>query len=84
MADAIKSVRPDLQNFYASLSDEQKAKFNTIGPAEGYFVATAASERRAIAERPWNSLSYRAAGCCDLGGGTEAALGADGAKAKIS
>jgi hypothetical protein len=32
MADAIKSVRPDLQNFYASLNDEQKAKFNTIGP----------------------------------------------------
>jgi hypothetical protein len=32
MADAIKSVRPDLQNFYGSLSDEQKAKFNTIGP----------------------------------------------------
>ena len=32
MSDAIKSVRPDLQNFYASLSDEQKAKFNTMGP----------------------------------------------------
>ena len=32
MMDAIKSVRPDLQNFYASLSDEQKAKFNTMGP----------------------------------------------------
>jgi LTXXQ motif family protein len=32
MADAIKSVRPDLQSFYASLSDEQKAKFNTMGP----------------------------------------------------
>ena len=32
MADAIKSVRPDLNNFYASLSDEQKARFNTIGP----------------------------------------------------
>jgi len=32
MAEAIKSVRPDLQNFYASLSDEQKARFNTIGP----------------------------------------------------
>ena len=32
LADAIKSVRPDLQNFYASLSDEQKAKFNTMGP----------------------------------------------------
>jgi LTXXQ motif family protein len=32
IADAIKSVRPDLQNFYASLTDEQKAKFNTMGP----------------------------------------------------
>jgi ABC-type transporter MlaC component len=32
MADAIKSVRPDLNNFYASLSDEQKARFNTMGP----------------------------------------------------
>jgi LTXXQ motif family protein len=32
MVDAIKSVRPDLQNFYASLSDDQKAKFNTMGP----------------------------------------------------
>jgi hypothetical protein len=33
MMDAIKSVRPDLQNFYASLTDEQKAKFNTMGPS---------------------------------------------------
>src|SRR6516162_7572953 len=32
MTDAIKSVRPDLQKFYASLSDEQKARFNTVGP----------------------------------------------------
>ena len=32
MADAIKSVRPSLENFYASLSDEQKAKFNMMGP----------------------------------------------------
>jgi hypothetical protein len=32
MVDAIKSVRPNLQNFYASLNDEQKAKFNTMGP----------------------------------------------------
>jgi hypothetical protein len=32
MADAIKSVRPNLQNFYASLNDEQKARFNTMGP----------------------------------------------------
>ena len=32
MVDAIKSVRPDLKNFYASLSDDQKARFNTMGP----------------------------------------------------
>jgi LTXXQ motif family protein len=32
MAGAIKSVRPQLKNFYASLGDDQKAKFNTMGP----------------------------------------------------
>jgi hypothetical protein len=32
MARDIKSVRLDLNNFYASLSDEQKGKFNTMGP----------------------------------------------------
>jgi hypothetical protein len=32
MADAIKAVRPDLNNFYASLSDDQKARFNTMDP----------------------------------------------------
>ena len=31
MADAMKSVRPRLENFYASLSDEQKARFNNMG-----------------------------------------------------
>ena len=31
LADAMKSVRPKLENFYASLSDEQKASFNTMG-----------------------------------------------------
>jgi hypothetical protein len=32
MAAAIKTVRPALANFYASLTDEQKARFNTLGP----------------------------------------------------
>jgi hypothetical protein len=32
MADTIKSVRPALENFYASLSAEQKARFNMMGP----------------------------------------------------
>ena len=33
MADAIKSIRPALENFYASLGDEQKARFNMMAPA---------------------------------------------------
>jgi hypothetical protein len=33
VADAIKSIRPALENFYASLNDEQKAGFNMMrGP----------------------------------------------------
>jgi hypothetical protein len=34
MADAMKFIRPKLENFYASLSDEQKASFNTMGPPQ--------------------------------------------------
>jgi len=32
MSAAIKTVHPALAEFYASLSDEQKARFNTLGP----------------------------------------------------
>ena len=32
MVDAMNTVRPKLHAFYASLSDEQKARFNTMGP----------------------------------------------------
>jgi hypothetical protein len=31
MLDAIKWIRPALDDFYATLSDEQKAQFGTIG-----------------------------------------------------
>ncbi len=31
MIEAVKTVRPALVTFYASLSDEQKAQFNTMG-----------------------------------------------------
>ena len=31
MAEAVKTMRPALQGFYASLDDEQKARFNTMG-----------------------------------------------------
>jgi hypothetical protein len=30
--EAVKLVRPALDNFYATLSDEQKAQFEAIGP----------------------------------------------------
>jgi hypothetical protein len=32
MLAALKSIRPNLDTFYASLTDEQKARFNTMGP----------------------------------------------------
>jgi LTXXQ motif family protein len=31
MLQAVKLVRPALENFYATLSDEQKAQFEAIG-----------------------------------------------------
>ncbi len=34
VADAIKAVHPNLKNFYTSLSDDQKARFNMMGPAQ--------------------------------------------------
>jgi len=33
MIDALQTIRPKLQAFYSSLTDEQKAKFNALGPA---------------------------------------------------
>jgi len=32
LSTAVKTVRPALDAFYSSLSDEQKARFNTLGP----------------------------------------------------
>jgi len=34
MTGAIKTVRPALADFYSSLSDEQKARFNTLRPPQ--------------------------------------------------
>ena len=33
--DAVRIVRPALEKFYNSLSDEQQARFNAIGPRIG-------------------------------------------------
>jgi hypothetical protein len=32
MVNAMKIIRPKLEEFYATLSDDQKARFNTMGP----------------------------------------------------
>ena len=34
MLSAMRTVRPKLQQFYASLGDEQKARFDTMGPPQ--------------------------------------------------
>jgi len=43
IVDAMDIVRPKLESFYASLSDEQKARFNTMGPPQS---AALQSEQR--------------------------------------
>jgi hypothetical protein len=35
MMEAIKIVQPALQSFYGSLTDEQRARFNQLGAAQG-------------------------------------------------
>jgi hypothetical protein len=35
MVEAMNAIRPKLQDFYASLNDEQKAKFNIMTPPQG-------------------------------------------------
>ena len=34
MVEAMTMIRPKLQALYGSLTDEQKAKFNIMGPAQ--------------------------------------------------
>jgi hypothetical protein len=43
--DAVKLVRPPLEKFYESLNDEQKARFNEIGPDIGRDAKRTASSR---------------------------------------
>ena len=42
--DAVKTVRPALEKFYASLSDEQKERFNELGPKTAAKVASNKTE----------------------------------------
>ncbi len=47
MLDAVKLVRPPLEKFYASLNDEQKARFNEVGPEIGRNEPNAAARQTA-------------------------------------
>jgi LTXXQ motif family protein len=40
MVDALKTIRPKLEDFYTSLSDEQKARLNTMQPPKKASVQT--------------------------------------------
>jgi hypothetical protein len=39
MVDAMNTIRPKLQAFYASLSDDQKGRFNTMAPPQNASAA---------------------------------------------
>jgi hypothetical protein len=45
--DSVKLVRPPLEKFYESLSDEQKARFNALGPSMGRNDRTASNDNTA-------------------------------------
>ena len=45
MLAAVQTVRPALERFYQSLSDEQKARFNAIAPAAGDADAAGKDQR---------------------------------------
>jgi hypothetical protein len=49
--DAVKTVRPALTAFYDSLSDEQRARFNAIGPEVGQRKQTAEDVTASVAAR---------------------------------
>jgi hypothetical protein len=46
MVQAVKTVRAALDNFYATLTDEQKAQFEAIGPARSFDEPSAQSRGR--------------------------------------
>jgi hypothetical protein len=60
MLQAVQTVRPVLDRFYQLLSDEQKARFNAIAPADGQ--AAVAEDQRDLTKL----CSERAPGIADL------------------
>ncbi len=63
--DAVQTVRPALETFYASLSDEQKERFNEIGPKQAAAPATTGSSAQASATEA-NSCKEQKPGLTNL------------------
>jgi len=66
--DAVHIVRPPLEKFYDSLSDEQKARFNAMGPEVGRQARTAQIEARGqtTADQQTNACVNAKPGLADL------------------
>jgi hypothetical protein len=54
MLEAVRTVEPALDDFYASLTDEQKARMNTMEPSSKTRVSAVDSKARASAAEPDN------------------------------
>jgi len=64
--EAVQTVRPPLEKFYASLSDEQKERFNQIGPQTPRVAAKAATETTGAAPKNGDSCKQPKAGLTNL------------------
>ncbi|HWL30956.1 MAG TPA: Spy/CpxP family protein refolding chaperone [Xanthobacteraceae bacterium] len=68
--DTVKIVRPPLTAFYESLSDEQKARFNEVGPSLGQRAAQAPDKGREGTDKGGAETADAQAAC----GGEKAGL----------
>jgi hypothetical protein len=65
--DAVRTVRPPLEAFYNSLNDEQKARFNAVGPEIGREPSrTARNEGQRSDDRQANSCAEPKPGLTNL------------------
>jgi ABC-type transporter MlaC component len=64
--DAAKIVRPPLEKFYAALSDEQKERFNELGPKTSAKTASNAAETTGAAVPDANSCKQPKPGLANL------------------
>jgi LTXXQ motif family protein len=64
--DAVRIVRPALDKFYASLNDEQKERFNQLGPKTTAKVASNAAETTGASAPDANSCKQPKPGLANL------------------